>query len=462
MKNNLIKLEINTDNENFNEICSMYWEVIDRNIFSCTVAKITEKFNKKSIEIRKIVNDNSCAYTEFSCNSCGSVGKQFYKSRADFLYKYSSNINHSYVCKSCLEKENEKVERERQEVIQQENIERERLENEKHTALEEECYKNKEEPFSLENLTFKHMVFLFALIRMRLSEDLNHIEPFDKDKGGKRLSPFEKYDRKIIRYLLNNGVINIRNCCFNSESIYFESELYGNELNLEKISNDLFCDLKNLVFDINVNETISIESLIIGLENELKRVNIKEKEKEVIELCKELAIQECIALLDYITQEHNMNCTFGDKTILTLNKILDKYSVSRVYVSIFSAVKNAAAYMQKEGVYGKRACNSIRGNIERHFENIESGKWSVKEGYKRNYNLPISEVSHILYEIVLKTDDGGFSKSLDQIFFPEIEKEENFEKLSNRFNIDINKLVNRKNDIDFQYCPDQNIDQEPF
>ncbi|WP_428086463.1 hypothetical protein [Candidatus Thioglobus sp.] len=159
MKDSLIKLEINTDNENANNICSMYWKLIDRNIFSCTVAKITEKFNKTSIEIRKIVNDNSSAYTEFSCNSCGLAGKQFYKSRADFLYKYSSNVNHSYVCKFCIEKENEKVEREKQEAIEQENIERERLENEKHTALDEECYKNKKEPFSLENLTFKQIIF---------------------------------------------------------------------------------------------------------------------------------------------------------------------------------------------------------------------------------------------------------------------------------------------------------------
>ncbi|WP_428086461.1 hypothetical protein [Candidatus Thioglobus sp.] len=315
---------------------------------------------------------------------------------------------------------------------------------------------------------------------MRLSEDLNYLEPFNKDKSNKKLSPFEKYDRKIIRYLLNNGIINIRDCYFNSENIYFESELYGNELNLEAISKNLFCDLKDLVFDINVDETISIESLIIGLENELKQVNFKEKEFEAIKLCKDFAIQECIALLDYMTQEHNMSCVFGDKTILTLDKILDKYSVSRAYVSIFSAVKSAAAYMQKEGVYGKRACNSIRGNIERYFENVELGKWSIKEGYKRNYNLPISEVSHILYEIVLKTDDGGFNKSLGQIFHIEadiseeelslsekifdnkadINEEKLFEQISNRFNIDENKLINRKKTTDSQEHPDWYIDQK--
>lgn len=81
---------------------------------------------------------------------------------------------------------------------------------------------------------------------------------------------------------------------------------------------------------------------------------------------------------------------------------------------MWGSAKDAAAYYMRGGVSKQQAANSVVGRIESKFERALANKWETKP-FNRNFKLPVSVISQVLYNTVLQTDDGGFHKPLHQI-----------------------------------------------
>ena len=83
--------------------------------------------------------------------------------------------------------------------------------------------------------------------------------------------------------------------------------------------------------------------------------------------------------------------------------------------ALWSAVKNSAAfYMRTDGIHKKQAANTVVGNIEKNFERAFIQGWEVK-AFRRNYHMPQSKISRVLFNVLLHTDDGGFYLLLHKI-----------------------------------------------
>lgn len=61
-----------------------------------------------------------------------------------------------------------------------------------------------------------------------------------------------------------------------------------------------------------------------------------------------------------------------------------------------------------------QAANSVVGGIERKFERYLANNWEIK-AFRRDFRLPISIVSQVLFNTTLHTDDGGFNKVVNKI-----------------------------------------------
>ena len=132
------------------------------------------------------------------------------------------------------------------------------------------------------------------------------------------------------------------------------------------------------------------------------------------DLCNEVALVETTSYLRLVMSEHNFDFVAGDKTTLVLQKVLEKYSVAQAYNLIWGAGKDAAAYYMRGGIPKKQAANSVVGGIERRFERALANNWTTKP-FNRNFNLPLSILSQVLYNTTLQTDDGGFKKPTHEV-----------------------------------------------
>lgn len=63
----------------------------------------------------------------------------------------------------------------------------------------------------------------------------------------------------------------------------------------------------------------------------------------------------------------------------------------------------------------RQAANSVVGNITRSMESALANEWDVKP-YHRNYNLPQSSLSRVIFNMILGTDDGGLDYRFADVF----------------------------------------------
>src|SRR5690554_5583901 len=152
-----------------------------------------------------------------------------------------------------------------------------------------------------------------------------------------------------------------------------------------------------------INEFLDIEALY----------NIK-RSPEFIELCNEVQLQECLAFLTVKLEEHQLYFSPGEKTQHTLRQCLESFSVAQTYNFIWRAARDAAAYYMRSYVSKRQAANTVVRSISRSLEQALANDWDVK-AFNRNYDLPQSSLSHIIFNVLLGTDDGGFKQPLHEL-----------------------------------------------
>ena len=114
-------------------------------------------------------------------------------------------------------------------------------------------------------------------------------------------------------------------------------------------------------------------------------------------------------------EEHQLYLSPGEKSRQMLSRCLEHFSVAQVYNFIWRAAKDAAAYYMRSSISKRQAANSVVGNISRSMERALANEWEVKP-FGRNYNLPQSSLSRVIFNMILGTDDGGFTYRLADVF----------------------------------------------
>lgn len=107
----------------------------------------------------------------------------------------------------------------------------------------------------------------------------------------------------------------------------------------------------------------------------------------------------------------NMGFSFdiGEKTECVLNDLLNEFSTSQIYGIIWRAVKDASAFYVEKKVTKKHAANTVVGRMQRMGERAIADQWNL-QGFGKDYELPQTAVSEILYNRILKIGRLGFEK----------------------------------------------------
>lgn len=128
-----------------------------------------------------------------------------------------------------------------------------------------------------------------------------------------------------------------------------------------------------------------------------------------------IAVDECVQYMQYLLGEHGFDSDTGEKTEKIFEELLDDLPVNQILVCIWSAVKNAAAFMQTPSCKGrKHAFNSIQGKLREAAQRRIVGEID-SSGFDRNKYCSRSEISFALYGVMGFEGDIGFDTRLADI-----------------------------------------------
>lgn len=370
-----MKLEILTEDEQFADICEEYWLIDDAGKFARNVQEIASRYGMKPHLVSKLVEQYSYVWLpEIFCTHC----KQHYWFRTRGQYQERDRYK-GRICSDCLETGHQTI----ADIKRIWLAERRELTN----AI-------KVDPSTL---GLKSKIYLIAIILALGDEHFSKIEPLG-DYPACTLSPDAAHDLKVLRYLIGQNLL----------AMSLDSSLDAIELDGE----GLIIDLRKLIFEITLTKE-QVKKLISNFGGELTTSSIKQS-KDFIDLCRQIQLSECLGFLTDKLAEHQLSLVPGEKTKQVLSTCLERFSVAQIYNFIWRAVTNAAAYYMRSNIPRRQAANSVVGAISRYMEQALANEWDVK-AFKRNYNLPQSMLSHVVFNIILNTDDGGFSETLEKL-----------------------------------------------
>ena len=251
----------------------------------------------------------------------------------------------------------------------------------------------KEYKIDIRELDIKMKLYISALLRASLSEDLEDINPISS--SALILTPItlnNKYETKIVTFLKENGLI------------IFSPNTRLNSVTIE--NNEI---IRYFPLDVTYRLNISNDELDIEIDELLYLEDrIEKDEKLLLRLWLEIGLYECLEYLYSRLDEYSLPSQYiGKKTILSIESALNNFSISQVFYFIWNASKNAAAFYQKDNVTKKHAVNLVAGNISRNMERAIAENWHVSK-YGRAFNCPQSIVSEVFFNRVLKIGDSGF------------------------------------------------------
>lgn len=377
----MIELEFIDENNSYNELAHDYWQLDENDKFIYTIKQLQSKYNLKQSEVLKIVKVVVIAYNmNVCCSECGAA--RVCNSRSDYTYT-SSYFSNSWVCQDCI------------------NYEKQILIEDKKELLASCKLKSKK---TIYDLSVKDLAYLVTLIKHSSYDNGITINNVVSDKSY-LLTPSIEFDRELLR------VIDNKNICILSDknplSNLQENENGGYSYNLFNILRDVWVDVYNGIGDLGVLETILIDE-------------IKANSEAFFELLEEVSFHECLSYMKLNVEKRSLSITLSDRSELLIKKMLIKFPVNIIWGIIFSSIKNTSDYiLQNKGTFKSRNESYIAGvlynKIENYFERALANNWSLKP-YNRDFNLPQSSLSRLLFNTILKTDDGGFSQNIYELY----------------------------------------------
>lgn len=263
-------VELFEGQEKYASICNMYWEMDDSGEFKYKVSEIAYKYGGNANTILNTVKQSCIAYSNATFCQCCSVPISF-NTRSDYTSKKSIQ---RWTCPECIQDE------------------KRILEDEKSEVLESVLAQKLESPITVDDLSFRQAIFLMSLVRFCGSEDLTYIHELTYNNTD-YLSPEYDFDLKIVKELSRSNIIAINPI----------SDLDAIELNDE---GGFTFYLNKVKWIIPLPERISPSSFVHELEERISSMAYVESSyDEVVELCKEICLLECLSYLDILTRQSN-------------------------------------------------------------------------------------------------------------------------------------------------------------
>ncbi len=389
----MIHLKFLNNDETIKALCQNYWQINKYGCFIYDVKELAGQYGINTPTLYKVVKESCIAYiSDTACISCGKQHACHNRTEFNKLIKKNNMI-----CMECRAKQQQQFLYEKQE--EEKKKELEKIEKEKKHRVQlvnDVSFILKNHPFDFSKASPGQIIFLLTLIRFSANEELSKLQAYS-DIYGIRFTPNENYSIEILEQLYDDKILLIDP---NSNLSAFD---FHDKKFITKVS-----------WLINYKDDISSLLSMIG-EIVCMPEFFDTYSLEIKQLCEEVALQECLAYLDYQLTARHFVFSPRKKTKEVFNKLLQKYSVAQMYNFIYRACRYASDEYQKRQISKEQAARLIPGAVQRYGERAEAEGWEITP-YKRDFNLPQSELSVVLYDAILGKPDGGFNISIENLF----------------------------------------------
>lgn len=393
----MIYLEFLNNDETIKALCQNYWQINKDGHFIYDVKELSGQYGINTPTLYKMVKESCIAY--ISDTVCISCGKQHVCHNRTEFYKLIKKNN--MICMECRAKQQQQFLYEKQEEEKKKELEKTEKERKQRAQLiNDVSFSLEHHLFDFSEASLKQIIFLFTLIRFSANEELSELQAYS-DIYGIRFTPNENYSIEILRQLYRDNILLI-DPSSNLSAFNFHDD------------GSFSFSITEVIWLINSKENISSLQSMIG-EIVCMPEFFDTYSLEIKQLCEEVALQECLAYLDYQLTARHFVFSPGEKTKAVFNKLLQKYSVAQMYNFIYRACRYTSDEYQKRQISKKQAANLIPGAVQRYGERAEAEGWEITP-YKRDFNLPQSELSVVLYDAILGKPDGGFNLSIENLF----------------------------------------------
>lgn len=251
-------------------------------------------------------------------------------------------------------------------------------------------------PVNYSELNFREKVFLGALLRTSLSEDMEVILPLNDAE--RELAPTIGYIKEILSYLIGRGVVSV------DSNSSIDAFLDSNKEKDIEFPNVYYITM--VKYRINIVGDEDIKNILSKIINP-KSFSDADKE-DALNIWKEIALEECIEYFEYQMKSVRFDFNIGEKTIAIFKDLLENFSVSQIYGIIYKSVANATKYYQESSVSKKQAANSVIGGCQRYAERAMINNWELAK-YSRIKELPQSMISEFFFDRVIGVGSLGFN-----------------------------------------------------
>ena len=285
-------------------------------------------------------------------------------------------------CKSCREKE---------------NAERRESDKKKRQVIEATYTREHDIP-QPEDFTLHDAVFLLALARHAVTDDLGYLKPYhDFDKT---LAPLPECVRDILSHLCQRGLI----------AISPDSDVHAFEFD-------------ETVTEITDHKPTKVQwAFLPGLEGESKREYLKRLKtlvsagdwpdgwsRDVFELWHFIAKNECLQNFVHLLDERGCKQNpIDQKTLALFDSLLVDFPPSRIFNLCWKGVtKTTDDFAKKYVPYRNRSKDRFISAIQRKADQVKAAGWRLGH-FERNYHCPQTDVSATFFNDFLKLGDDAF------------------------------------------------------
>lgn len=372
-------------------VLDRYWVQDEDAKFPHRATELAKELGLRPHELSALVRDQTCAVvSEWTCNVCGEPSRV--SSRADYqqktsLWRWALSRGQQLTCEHC--RENARREQQVRE-DQVKSSQREKIQ------ARYGVRSLQDEP------TFyglKDVVSLLAFIRFAASETLEWLSPVDNLDG--ILTPTEDFTDEVIKHLYHQRLTGVHPGSDLSAFVWEEGE--PKQFYIRKVFWTVGASADEAKTFVRRAESVlkSAEWPVAWL-------------RELPAFIEEVMVHECFQFLSHCLAEYRLPFTPGEKTRIVFLSVLQDFTLGQVFNMIWRNAKDAAAFYQRGGVTAQHAANIVPGGVQRYADQARANGWSLKS-FTRNTRLPLSALSHALFDTALNLGSKLTELSLGQI-----------------------------------------------
>lgn len=247
------------------------------------------------------------------------------------------------------------------------------------------------------NLELREAVYLSALIRQSLSEDLATVAPYAS--GPPMLAPTGDYIEEIVEGLKDKSLLAV-DPESRIEAFLFDSELTTADSYYPAKVGWLF--LPGLDLADKRQFMLDLTAAIDGDWPDEWETDLPRLWRDIV---KAEAFEYFLLMLE---QRRYRLDSIGDKTHATFDFLIEKFPPSKMFNLIWQAVRDTTDYNVKNGIPNHHGKNNFVGAIQRKAEKYIAHGWDLKDS-RRDFNCPQTWVSSAFFDTFMKVGERGFT-----------------------------------------------------